>query len=431
MCSDSDKENSQQFANNNLPAVIVAPDNCHTMDNLADYGPTLSEHEQHIRTISKKSGSQSTNRQYANMMHEYYEFAEAIFGSREITLEAVFKFLQFQAHRPLRVKEEDPPQGAMTFKSEFGGAAPEDDSSPRKRKRGTHFKKTNRSNATKYVFKVEDYTSVMDHIMKDISGTEVTEWRQTNRLGSIEKYYSAIVDSAPHEICMQIKGSREIKKLVENVNRRKKMNMVDSDSNAVCRVTEKFQYPELYKLGEEQLWNEFGTGTNWKRLASTMRTRYIFLSTTQTCTRHEATISCMLSAFEIVNFLFRLDLEPYQLVVRNIYVGKTTRRTQPQSFRPSPSGTKTQEDVSKVHWRCIFFAGFLSLMKSLIFLITLPGAKCAPLFALIFPRKSLTRRGLSKQRQPPTTRRSMKCFTSSEKINLMCCTLGDPACQFF
>lgn len=52
------------------------------------------------------------------MMHEYYEFAQAIFGSRDITLEAIFKFLQFQAHRPLRVAEEEPSQTEITFESD-------------------------------------------------------------------------------------------------------------------------------------------------------------------------------------------------------------------------------------------------------------------------------------------------------------------------
>ena len=49
----SDEENFPPL-NNNSPAIIVEPDEPHNMDNLANYGPTLHEHEQHIRAVSKK-----------------------------------------------------------------------------------------------------------------------------------------------------------------------------------------------------------------------------------------------------------------------------------------------------------------------------------------------------------------------------------------
>ena len=111
----------------------------------------------------------------------------------------------------------------------------------------------------------------MDHIQRDVIGRDVDQWVRTNRLGSIDKYHSALMEAASNEVRTQLKLGYEVKKLVDNVNNRAKMAKVDGNAEELCRVTEKFLYPELYPLIEEHLWNEHVTGKNWKYLASTMR----------------------------------------------------------------------------------------------------------------------------------------------------------------
>ena len=290
-------------------------------EDLANYGPSLEEHSRHVRQFAQKSGSQSTKTQYGRKLQEYNEFSLALYGNTEITYERALKFLQFQAHRPMRIQREEDSQTPGERMAE--GDTPDGASKPGSRKR--KFKKTNKLKSAKYVFNPQDYKDVMDHIQNEVMDADVNEWVRTNRLASIEKYHSALVDAAPNDIRAQVKLGYEIKKLVDNVNKRAKMAKVDSHAEELCRVTEKFLYPELYPLIEEHLWNEHVTGKNWKYLASTMRTRYIFLSTTQTCTRHEATVSCKLSAFEFLEVKLKGELKPYPVLIRNIYHGKNNQ----------------------------------------------------------------------------------------------------------
>ena len=66
-------------------------------------------------------------------------------------------------------------------------------------------------------------------------------------------------------------------------------------------------------------------GSNWKNLATLLHNRYIFLMSVQTCTQHEATLSCMLSSFEIVEKLLEDELEPHSVLVHDIHKGKTNQ----------------------------------------------------------------------------------------------------------
>ena len=289
-------------------------------DDLANCGPSMEEHSRHVRQCAQKSGSQSTKNQYGRKLQEYDEFAMALYGNTQITYERTLKFLQFQAHRPMRIGAEDDPK---TLEERIAEADATGGSSRRSRKR--RYKKTNKGKSVKYVFDPQDYKQVMDHIQNDVMGTDVDDWVCTNRLASIEKYYCALNSAAPNAVRAQIKLGYEVKTLIDNVKKRAKMAKVESHAEELCRVTEKFQYPELYPVIEEHLWNEHATGTNWKFLASTMRTRFTFLSTAQTCTRHEATLSCKLSAFEFAEVKLKGELKPYPLLVRNIYKGKTNQ----------------------------------------------------------------------------------------------------------
>jgi hypothetical protein len=166
----------------------------------------------------------------------------------------------------------------------------------------------------------------MDHIQKNVVGVEPENWVAKNRLKCIEKYRNAILRHCPNdEVKWAIQNCTAITTLVDNVKRRTKMAQVEFDDDCLNRITEKFKYPELYKLGEGYFWDEYKTGDNWKNLATSLRNRYTFLMSVQTCTRHEATLSCMLQAFEVVEHVMKDELDPYTILVRNIYKGKTNQ----------------------------------------------------------------------------------------------------------
>ena len=64
---------------------------------------------------------------------------------------------------------------------------------------------------------------------------------------------------------------------------------------------------------------------NWKDMTTSFRNRYTLLMSVQTCTRHEATLSCMLQSFDVATISPQDELEPYSLLIRNIYKGKTNQ----------------------------------------------------------------------------------------------------------
>jgi hypothetical protein len=126
-------------------------------------------------------------------------------------------------------------------------------------------------------------------------------------------------------VAFAIRHCSAITTLVDNVHCQTKMAKVLFDNDCLNKITEKFQYPELYKLTEGHFWDENKGTSNWKNLATSFCNRYTFLMSVQTCTRHEATLSCMLQAFEIAKIHLKGELEPYSILVRNIYKGKTNQ----------------------------------------------------------------------------------------------------------
>ena len=318
-CSDppGEEENQINLANGGTMTDQGAGE----ITDLANYGPSLDQLESHTRAEAKKLGSKSTGYQYARKIEEYVDFSKVVFGDGALTVDRAFKFLQFQAHRPMRVVKD---AGEDAFTEAFGdGESNGTHQSPQKKRKT--LKKTGFRAASKYKFNAADYKKVMDHIQRDIIGTDGDDWKETDRLQSIEKYYSALVDHASNDVCRQLKMHVGIKKLVDNVNRRSKKLKVEGDSELLNRVTEKFRYPELYPKVESILWQEYQTKGNWTYFATNMRTRYTYLMTVQTCTRHEATLTCMISSFDIVHREVIDELEPYPILIRNIYKGKNNQ----------------------------------------------------------------------------------------------------------
>ena len=207
--------------------------------NLADYGPTFEEHQAHVAEGLDHLGAPTTKFQYQRLIDEYRDFSRVVFKDEAITVERSLKFLQFQAHREMRVNNDTPDEALEKV--------------GQKRKRKTkRMKKTNRTTSKRYVFKATDYTKVMDHIKNDITGVEPENWVVKNRLRSIEKYRQALLRHASDEVGFRIRCCSAIQTLVDNVNRRSKASKVEFDDECLNKITEKFKYPELYELEKEE-----------------------------------------------------------------------------------------------------------------------------------------------------------------------------------
>ena len=109
----------------------------------------------------------------------------ALFGDTEITVDRFLKFLQFQAHREKQVTEETLDKALERCLN------------PQKQKR--HKKTGNTTKGTKYVFNVDDYVKVMDHIQNDIVSLEPKNWDPTNRIKNVQKYCSALIRYADED----------------------------------------------------------------------------------------------------------------------------------------------------------------------------------------------------------------------------------------
>lgn len=307
----------------------------HSMDNetdLADYGPSMTALKKLVQDQHDLTGGQNTRQQYTPLYNEYKEFSLAIYKDEKIVVERLFKFLQFQAHREQRT-------GPALIEPDADDDLASQDKDIihdplhkiimlelKKRSRKRKRNKSGKTRAkTKYHFQVDDYKKVMDHIQNDIIGKEVHQWVFHNRLKNVGKYRNAVKHFADDATKKAIADCHAISLLVSNVELRKKMADVEENNPHLCRVTEKFQYPKLYKLTEQFLWDEYQKGINWKYLTRAFRDRYTFLMSVQTCTRHEATVSSMLSSFDVADIELPGELENYSLLMRNIYKGKTNQ----------------------------------------------------------------------------------------------------------
>ena len=148
------------------------------------------------------------------------------------------------------------------------------------------------------------------------------------------------------------------------------MALVEKDKNCFNKITEKFQYPKLYKLTENYLWEENITKKNWKDMTTSFHNRYTLLMSVQICSCYKATLLCMLQAFKVATMHQQDELEPYTLLICNIYKGK---KSQQQFCKLSPFATKTQNFVSKVLWQFTFLPDFVSMTKNLTYSKTATG----------------------------------------------------------
>ena len=103
-----EEESSSESVDNSSCSEMSSSDKPYGPITLEDYGPTNAEHKTHVNSQLSHLGSQSTKKQYDRKLEEYKEFANVVFHDDEITVERALKFLQFQAHREMRVNNESP-----------------------------------------------------------------------------------------------------------------------------------------------------------------------------------------------------------------------------------------------------------------------------------------------------------------------------------
>ena len=169
-----------------------------------------------------------------------------------------------------------------------------------------------------------DYVEVMQRIGEE--NLAVDETPNKDRLQTLDKHYSAILDHAPNDEKPKIRDHTGIQKLRKYVSSRCKATAAALFEEKVNPTIERFKYPELYQKSEEYLWNEYQGGLDWPKLASSLRNRFTLLSTVQTVCRHESTVKCKLSEFQVLNtYQMEGELAPYPILFRNINIGKVNQ----------------------------------------------------------------------------------------------------------
>ena len=85
----------------------------------------------------------------------------------------------------------------------------------------------------KYVFNVDDYVKVMDHIQNDIVGLEPKNWDPTNQIKNVQKYCLALIRYADEDTARGLQISKAIQNLINNVLRQTKMALIEKDKNCL------------------------------------------------------------------------------------------------------------------------------------------------------------------------------------------------------
>ena len=72
----------------------------------------------------------------------------------------------------------------------------------------------NTTKGTKYVFNVDDYVKVMDHIQNDIVGLEPKNWDPTNQIKNVQKYCSGLIRYVDENTERGLQSSKTIQTLI-------------------------------------------------------------------------------------------------------------------------------------------------------------------------------------------------------------------------
>ena len=265
--------------------------------------------ESHLRALARKGheqyGNQNTHKDYKDLYDEYCEFSLNVYGNDRMTLEQMFNWLSYQAHRPKRDHFD-----LVEKKDKQGNVMRDTDGQPlMKKKRRPKFK-----------FSMEEYKSIMDHLKE--RNPEEKEETTGNRLQSLEKHWSALMRYAPDHLKSKMKDHQGMKDLKQYVSARKKTADSIACVEKVNPQLEKFKYPTLYPLLEKHFWDKHRQRNSWKDIGSSFRDRYTLNSTVQMVVCHETIIKCKLSNFQVLHVHLPDEIDGYSILFRNISVVK-------------------------------------------------------------------------------------------------------------
>ena len=247
-------------------------------------------------------GAKSTFNDYKRIYEEYCEFSTAVYGNLKMDTDRVYKYLFFTAYRD---KRDNPKKRKLAM--EQAGSEHAETIIPGKRRK----------------FCMTEYQQVMDEVSR--VNLDEEEVPSGDRLQTLDKHYSAMMEYAPDSLKPLLRDHGNIKKLRGYVTKRKKTADSLSYKEKVNPQLEKYEYPEYYPRAERYFWDKHQSHMSLHDICSSMRNRYTFLTTMQTVTRHESCVKCKLSNFQFITCTMRGEIDPYPILVRNINVGKTVQ----------------------------------------------------------------------------------------------------------
>ena len=90
---------------------------------------------------------------------------------------------------------------------------------------------------------MDNYVKVMDHIQNDIVGLEPKNWDLANQIKNVQKYCSALIRYADEDTARGLQSSQAIKTLIDNVQRRTKMALVEKDKTVSIKSPKSSNIP--------------------------------------------------------------------------------------------------------------------------------------------------------------------------------------------
>ena len=265
-----------------------------------------------LRAFAKKGavqfGSKSTQKEYEAIFNEYKEYSTQVYGDEEMNLERVFNYFTYHANRGLRSHN-------SRYATDIS-LAPGKNGKPRRR-------------AKRVGFSLNEYNEVMSALSK--RSPDEDEKVTSNRLQCLDKHYAAILRHCPDSLRPEIRNHQGIKDCITYVTSRKKTADSKEFKEKNNPTLEKFQYPMIATKCERYFWDRHRYAKSWDWITSSLRNRYTLSTTVQTLARHESCVKCKLSNFQYTHIKKNGEIDGYDVLFRNINVGKTNQADSPSS----------------------------------------------------------------------------------------------------
>lgn len=248
-----------------------------------------------IRQDAAKLAPQSTITRYVRNFAEYLEYVESVHGytpanprdPAAITIPRVLDFLYYQGNRRKMARNKG-----------------------KQRKGGPYFNRT-------------DY----DEVCKMKSG-DTPPIPDIEKLQSVQTYVNALQHYADAHTKILVQNDTEIKALTRSLGPRKAKAKRDAFVEKDNPDVEVFSMMKNLPLIEEYFWgyhnsSERQRAPNIGKIAANLRNRYCYLDSLQTLVRAESLWDSQLSNYYFFSHQTTYEPQPYYVMSRTIYVGKT------------------------------------------------------------------------------------------------------------